>query len=599
MRLADGAPNTSLPASIPMLETISLSHAFKSGAGGSVNALDGISFTAPRGHLLGVIGATGSGKSTLVRLLAGDLAAQSGALLWQGRDISQQRLPANAVGIVGGEDSLHPLMSVKEHLVCAQMLAVGGVSKRDILVRADKLMLLCGIETVSAMRASYLTTPQRRRLCLAIALATEPQLVLCDGFADDLDPKSERELTALLKLVAQDHPWRIVINATQSLRQMPAFDTVLLLHEGCVCFHGPARAVTHYFSIPHTEELYHRLAMRPVLRWKNSWDKHRDSYYAAFKLSAGRSAASEADLGAASDDEDSGADRVTLRPSSSADDKPESPGADQAPAPAPPAGLSAQVSALFRRRWTVFRRAKTAMWTQAATTILAPLLMIAAMWPAVSQASASNPARQAVLASGCFILQAILLSAIAARTCSREIADRRAMWQREHRAGLGIGAYLAGKALFIGPIALIQAVLISMLPDIITGGLPGNAPMRVILCILAAIAFTALMLGTSAWSRTGDQSAARCWALALVQIPLSGALVLLPGSVAAVSRLLVTSGNLWAGSLGALPDTSLLPAFQAINNTPLTTPGAAAIMLLVHAVVGIVLTITGLKRTAR
>lgn len=79
----------------------------------------------------------------------------------------------------------------------------------------------------------------------------------------------QQELVALLKFVTEDLPGRIVIHATETLGNLASYDSVLILHEGRVCFHGPPRALTHYFSISTVDELYPRLAQRPAERWGN------------------------------------------------------------------------------------------------------------------------------------------------------------------------------------------------------------------------------------------------------------------------------------------------------------------------------------------
>jgi len=71
---------------------------------------------------------------------------------------------------------------------------------------------------------------------------------------------------------------RIVMSVTHSLSHLELYDSILVLHEGSVAFHGPPDQLTHYFSVNDTEEVYPRLAAQPAERWRASWQKHRDSY---------------------------------------------------------------------------------------------------------------------------------------------------------------------------------------------------------------------------------------------------------------------------------------------------------------------------------
>ena len=147
-----------------MLELVSLSHQLIRRGAEPLAVLDAISFRLPGGHLMGLVGATGSGKSVLLRTMAGTVRVQAGAVLWNGRDVTQNLWRPNEVALVtGDEGSLQPLMSVKEHVVCAIMLQVGGISKRDAVIKADRLVLFCGLDAVTGVRARDLTGVQRRR----------------------------------------------------------------------------------------------------------------------------------------------------------------------------------------------------------------------------------------------------------------------------------------------------------------------------------------------------------------------------------------------------------------------------------------------------
>ncbi len=105
---------------------------------------------------------------------------------------------------------------------------------------------------------------QRRRLGLALELVTDPALLLCDEVTSGLDPKSEREITQLLHDLARQSDGRIVISVTHSLANLSLYDSILVLHEGRVIYHGPPRALTHYFSIEKTEDVYPELARREL-----------------------------------------------------------------------------------------------------------------------------------------------------------------------------------------------------------------------------------------------------------------------------------------------------------------------------------------------
>ena len=268
-----------------MLELVGISLEIARPKSDPLAILSHVGFIAPAGHLMAVLGPTQSGKSTLLSILSGTQTATRGVIVWHGRDITKNPLHINDVGFVPREDDvLHGSLTVQENIVSAMLLRLRDLTKEDIINRVSRLMILTGMELISSQRASTLSRPQIRRLKLALALVSDPLLLICDEFTDGLDTKSERELVALLQGISRENPKRIVINATQNMSSLGSYDAVLVMNEGNVCFHGPARALPHYFSVKQLDEVYSRMAKRPASRWGESWHKHRDTYYTAFKL---------------------------------------------------------------------------------------------------------------------------------------------------------------------------------------------------------------------------------------------------------------------------------------------------------------------------
>lgn len=134
-----------------------------------------------------------------------------------------------------------------------------------------------GLGPISDRHVKVLSGGQKRRLGLAMELVSDPKLLLCDEVTSGLDPRSEREIVRLLHDLSRKDG-RIVLSVTHSLSHLELYDSILVLHEGRVAFHGPPEQLTHYFSVSDTEEVYPRLASQPSERWHVSWQKHRASY---------------------------------------------------------------------------------------------------------------------------------------------------------------------------------------------------------------------------------------------------------------------------------------------------------------------------------
>ena len=584
-----------------MLELISVSHIFTRPAKEALTALDHVSFSVPAGHLLAVIGATGSGKSTLLHLLAGLQHPGGGTVLFRGKDLGQAALHPNEIGYVPASDEvLSDVLTVRESVMSALLLRVAGQTKDQRVDRASHLLVGVGLENVASHRVGSLNPTQKRRLKLALALVSDPALVICDEFTDGLDAKSQSEMAALLKFVTTDHPARVVIHATQMAANLAAYDTVVILHEGHVCFHGPSRAVTHYFSIQAIEELYPRLAKRPAARWGESWMRHRDSYYAAFKLgSSGESLK-------APDEEDDGVDSQGV--SLPADEKspaPEMQTEPQAPqAPALPS-LQAQAQHLIQRRWTLFRRTQREWTSQLILLVLAPIVAALLILPNdhyLSELTSGNTA-PAVLWPAAYtcamgwLLQILLALIFGVRTGAREIAGERALYRRELVGGLRPMAYLLGKLGFILPIVILQTFLLGLTVEILTGGLPGYAFPRMLLLTLTGIAFSSLCLAISAHCRTAERAHSQAWTLAFVNLFLCGALLGFPRVLGSVIHPLVTAHYGWSGGIETMQGTPIFEPLTLFVRTWFATPTLALLALFIHFAVGVLLTLRGLHKT--
>ncbi|MES2739033.1 MAG: ATP-binding cassette domain-containing protein [Verrucomicrobiota bacterium] len=584
-----------------MLELISVSHIFTRPAKEALTALDHVSFSVPAGHLLAVIGATGSGKSTLLHLLAGLQHPGGGTVLFRGKDLGQAALHPNEIGYVPASDHvLSEVLTVRESVMSALMLRVAGQTKEERVDRASHLLVGVGLENVARHRVSTLSPTQKRRLKLALALVSDPSLVICDEFTDGLDAKSQSEMAALLKFITTDHPARVVIHATQMAANLAAYDTVVILHEGHVCFHGPSRAVTHYFSIQAIEELYPRLAKRPASRWGESWMRHRDSYYAAFKLgSAGESLK-------APDEEEDGADsqRITL-PANEKPAAPEAPAEPPSPAAPPLPSLQAQAQHLIQRRWTILRRTQREWTSQLILLVLAPVVAALLLLPNDHYLSevTSGDTSPAVLWPAAYtcamgwLLQILLALVFGVRNGAREIAGERPLYRRELAGGLRPTAYLLGKLGFILPIVILQTFLLGLTVEILTGGLPGFALPRLLLLCLTGIAFSSLCLAVSAHCRTAERAHSQAWMLAFANLFLCGALLGFPRVLGSVLHPLVTAHYGWSGGIETLKGTPLFEPLTLLVRTWFATPTLAVIVLLIHFGLGVLLTLRGLRKT--
>src|SRR3984957_17768485 len=160
-----------------LLEARNVTKAF-----GSFRAVDAASVTLEQGDILGLIGPNGAGKSTFFNCLTGDLSSTSGAVLFEGQDIT--RLPSEARAQLGLARTFQvpqtfESMSVLENVMIGAFLRTSHRS--DAEVRARAVLERVGMATLADAPARSLGTPGRKRLEIARAPATEPKGLVLDG----------------------------------------------------------------------------------------------------------------------------------------------------------------------------------------------------------------------------------------------------------------------------------------------------------------------------------------------------------------------------------------------------------------------------------
>ena len=185
-----------------LLEVERLSKGF-----GGVLAVNDVSFAIEPGELLGIMGPNGSGKTTLFNLIAGALRPDRGRIWLQGREVAglaPHRLCARGVArtfqLVRPFAGLSALDNVRVGCLYGRKRGGGGGAGAE----AARLLALVGLEGRAATPAAALTLMDRKRLELARALATGPELLLLDEFMAGLNPAETAAAMALIRrLVAE------------------------------------------------------------------------------------------------------------------------------------------------------------------------------------------------------------------------------------------------------------------------------------------------------------------------------------------------------------------------------------------------------------
>lgn len=163
--------------------------------------LDGISFQLHHGETKAVFGVAGSGKSTLLKLAIGLLRPDSGRIFVLGEEIthmSERKLfeLRRRVGIVFQESALFDSLKVYENV--AFRLMEEGISTQEIEARVREVLRFVELEQTYDMRPSELSGGMRRRVAIARAIVTEPEVLLYDSPTGGLDPVTSNTIVELI-----------------------------------------------------------------------------------------------------------------------------------------------------------------------------------------------------------------------------------------------------------------------------------------------------------------------------------------------------------------------------------------------------------------
>ncbi|WP_413993029.1 taurine ABC transporter ATP-binding protein [Labrys okinawensis] len=161
--------------------------------GRSVHALSNVSLTIESGEFVVAVGASGCGKTTLLKLFAGFQAPSSGAITLGGKPVEG---PGGDRGVVFQDDALFPWLSVRGNIEFGpKMAGVGAAERRD---RCGRIIDLVGLADFADHRIWELSGGMRQRVGMARALANEPSILLMDEPLGALDALTREKMQELL-----------------------------------------------------------------------------------------------------------------------------------------------------------------------------------------------------------------------------------------------------------------------------------------------------------------------------------------------------------------------------------------------------------------
>ena len=171
-----------------------------------VTALDGVSFTIEKGEFVFVVGASGSGKSTVIRLILKELEPTEGRIVVGGRDLGRLKrskvpLLRRNVGCVFQDFKLLPNRTAAENIGYA--LRVQGQSNAEIRKKVPEVLNLVGLPHKMNSRPEELSGGEQQRVSIARAFVNHPPLLVCDEPTGNLDPDTSVGIMQLLYRISR------------------------------------------------------------------------------------------------------------------------------------------------------------------------------------------------------------------------------------------------------------------------------------------------------------------------------------------------------------------------------------------------------------
>lgn len=203
--------------------------------------LDAVDFAAGTGEVVAVLGPSGAGKTSLLRMVAGLETPTHGRIEIAGADVTALPAIDRPVGLVAQNARLFPNLSVLENVAFRLRLAPGGAP--SALARASSTLELLGIEALAARRPGELSEGEHQRVVLARALAPGPALLLLDEPMAHLDRRLRRALRRQILDLRAGLGLTLVYVTHDQGEAMAVSDRIALLHQGRIVQQGTPRSL--------------------------------------------------------------------------------------------------------------------------------------------------------------------------------------------------------------------------------------------------------------------------------------------------------------------------------------------------------------------
>ena len=237
---------------------------------GVVKAINGMSFSVPKGKTVGLVGETGAGKTTTVLSIMGLVQSPPGVItkgeiLFEGRDLTKlddeerRKMRGEKISMIFQEPmtSLNPVMKIGDQIT-EGILMHNNISKQEAWDKAVEMLKLTGVPRVERMMKEYpfqLSGGQRQRVMIAMALVCKPKILIADEPTTALDVTIQAQILDLMENLKQKTGTSILFITHDLGVVAEVCDDVVVMYSGRVVEKGDVRSIFASPSHPYTRGL--------------------------------------------------------------------------------------------------------------------------------------------------------------------------------------------------------------------------------------------------------------------------------------------------------------------------------------------------------
>lgn len=247
-------------------------------ARGPVKAVNGVSFTLDRNQRLGLVGESGSGKSTmalaLMRLLHQPGEIVDGQILLDGQDLARlseeqmRRMRLEEISMIpqGAMNSLNPVTRIRAQIIDGMVAHNSILSQREMNERVDEVLEWVDLDpAVANMYPHELSGGMKQRVCIAIAIAMHPKLIIADEPTSALDVVVQRQVMETISHVQSDLDASVILIGHDMGLMVQFVDVLIIMYAGKIAEIGTIEEIFTAPRHPYTQMLIESL---PTLETK-------------------------------------------------------------------------------------------------------------------------------------------------------------------------------------------------------------------------------------------------------------------------------------------------------------------------------------------